>query len=329
MFLHFANPLWFLALLVIPPIVFWEMRLKKTAMKFSSIGEMKSLPSSLKIRMSKLMPWFRIAGLFFLILGLARPQKGRSYEENITKGINIMLAVDISSSMRCLDYKPYDRIQVAKQAALDFIKERENDRIGLVLFAKDAFTQCPLTLDHEILSKLLEKADVGMIKDGTAIGMGLATALNRLKDSKAKSKIIVLLTDGRNNAGKIDPTSASELAKSLGVKVYTIGAGKTGKTLYPVEDKVFGKRYVPVMGADIDEETLKEIANLTGGLYFRAKTPEALSRVYEVIDKMEKVEIKTRKYTLYKEIFKYFVLFGLILICIPLFLNNTILIKIP
>ncbi|MCK4595187.1 VWA domain-containing protein, partial [candidate division WOR-3 bacterium] len=274
-------------------------------------------------------PWVGITGVVFLVLGLARPQKGRSYEEYITKGIDIMLALDISSSMRCLDYKPYDRIQMAINAAQNFINGRGNDRIGLVLFATDAFTQCPLTLDHEILSDLLQKAEVGMIEDGTAIGMGLATAVNRLKESDSKSRIIVLLTDGRNNAGKIDPGTASELAKSYDIKVYTIGAGKKGETLYPVDNGIFGRRYAPVLGVDIDEEILKEIANLTDGLYFRAETPEALSKVYEVIDKMEKVEIKTKKYTLYKEIFKYFVLTGLVLLLIPIILNYTILLKIP
>ncbi|MCK4330171.1 VWA domain-containing protein [candidate division WOR-3 bacterium] len=329
MFLHFANTLWLLVLLIIPIIILWELVIRKPTMKYSSIEDMKSLPASLKLKMRKIFPWVGITGVVFLVLGLARPQKGRSYEEYITKGIDIMLALDISSSMRCLDYRPYDRIQMAINAAQNFINGRGNDRIGLVLFAKDAFTQCPLTLDHEILSDLLQKAEVGMIEDGTAIGMGLATAVNRLKESDSKSRIIVLLTDGRNNAGKIDPGTASELAKSYDIKVYTIGAGKKGETLYPVDNGIFGRRYTPVLGVDIDEEILKEIANLTDGLYFRAETPEALSKVYEVIDKMEKVEIKTKKYTLYKEIFKYFVLTGLVLLLIPIILNYTILLKIP
>lgn len=329
MIIHFANPLFLIALIVIPILLLWGYRIRKPNMKYSSIKGMRSLPPSVKEKLSKFIPWVSIAGLLFLILGLARPQRGRTYEEIITKGIDIILVLDISSSMRCLDYKPYDRIQVAKNSALEFIQERPNDRIGLVLFAKDAFTQCPLTLDHEILSDLLRKADVGLIEDATAIGMGISTALIRLKDSESKSKIIILLTDGRNNAGKIDPKTAAKLARSLGVKVYTIGAGKKGESLYPVDDPVFGRRYVPVKGVDIDEEILKDIANLTGGLYFRAETPEALQKVYDIIDKMEKVEIRSRKYTFYKELFVYLVFTGLVFVLIPLILSHTILLKIP
>ncbi len=329
MFIHFANPLWLIALIVIPLLSFWKLRTKTTAMKYSSVKEITSLALSTKTKLKRYLSWIGILGLASLMLGLARPQRERTYEDYITRGIDIILVLDISSSMRCLDYKPHDRIGMAKKSALAFVENRPSDQIGLVLFAKQAFTQCPLTLDHEILSGLLEKAEVGLIEDGTAIGMGIATALNRLKDTESKSKIIVLLTDGRNNAGKIDPRTAAELAKSLDVKVYTIGAGKKGESLYPVDDPIFGRRYAPVKGVEIDEDMLKDIANLTDALYFRAETPEELQKVYGIIDKMEKVEIKTKKYTLYRELFIYFVLTGLVLVSIPLILDHTILLKIP
>lgn len=327
--IHFANPFYLLLLALIPLIAWWKFfREKRATMKFSSLESIKKVGMPYSLKMYRILLILQLCALGLFIIGFARPQKGRTFEEIITKGIDIVIALDISSSMRAMDFKPHDRIYVAKEAAANFIKGRKNDRIGLVVFARKAFTQCPLTLDYDILLKLLKDIKVGAIEDGTAIGMGLATAINNLKNSKAKSKIIVLLTDGRNNAGKIDPMTAAKLAVPLGIKVYTIGAGKPGPTLYPV-DTGFGTRYVRVTGEEPDEELLKDIANTTGGLYFRARTPDALNRIFKTIDKMEKVEFKTRKYTKYKELFGYFVLLAFAILTLEIILSNTRFRRLP
>lgn len=327
--IHFANPFYLLLLVLIPFIAWWKFfREKRATMKFSSLENIKNLgmPSSLK--MYRVLLILQLCALGLFIVGFARPQRGRTFEEIITKGIDIVIALDISSSMKAMDFKPHDRIYVAKEAAANFIKGRKNDRIGLVVFARNSFTQSPLTLDYDIVLKLLKEIEIGAIDDGTAIGMGLATAINNLKDSKAKSRIIVLLTDGRNNAGKIDPMTAAKLAVPLGIKVYTIGAGKPGATLYPV-DTGSGTRYVTVKGEEPDEELLKDISNTTGASYFRARTPDALDRIFKTIDKMEKIEFKTRKYTKYNELFGYFVLVAFAMLALQIILSNTRFRRLP
>lgn len=346
---HLANPYWLFGLLVIPALVWWHRRRKPASMKFpfTSLVPFSSLESP-KTRLYKISHWLEFAVIGLIIIGLARPQLGRSYEEVITKGIDIVVVLDISSSMLTIDFPesysidkirdvlsrgklgrlPPNRITLAKKSARDFIEHRKNDRIGLVVFSKEAFTQCPPTLDYNILLQLLEDVDIGLIEDGTAIGMGIAIALNRLKESTAKSKIIVLLTDGQNNAGKIDPLTAAELARSIGVKIYTIGTGNRGISIYPVQTP-FGLRYAQVSGQELNESELQKIADVTGGLYFLAETPGALTRIFNTIDKLEKVEIKSRRYTLYKEIYKYFVLLGFALLVICTILSFTYICKIP
>ena len=239
-----------------------------------------------------------------------------------------MIALDISGSMLAEDFQPENRVYVAKQEAIKFINGRENDRVGLVVFSKKAFTQCPLTLDYRILAELLSEIRVGMIADGTAIGMGIATAVNRLRDSNAKSKVIILITDGENNAGNIDPVTAAELAKSFGIKVYTIGVGKGGMVPFPVDDPLFGKRYVQA-NVEIDEATLKRIADITGGLFFRARDPVALSEIYERINKLEKSEVKVKEYRSYNEMFPIFLIPALLLLLLEIFLRRTLLLKVP
>jgi Ca-activated chloride channel family protein len=324
----FKDPIWLVGLVIIPFIIWWMRRTKRATMRFSSIEALKKISPPPSLKWLKIVSYLNIAAILFFIIAIARPRSGKTYEEVITKGIDIVLALDISSSMRALDFKPYDRIYVARETASDFIKGRKNDRIGLVIFARNAFTQCPLTLDYDILLELLKEVKVGMIKDGTAIGMGLATAINRLKNSKAKGKVIILLTDGRNNAGEIDPETATELAKSLGIKIYTIGVGKPGPTLYPV-NTALGVRYVQVQGQELDEDMLQRIANSTGGLYFRAETEQSLHRIFKTIDKMEKVKFKTRKFTRYRELFVYFVSIGFCLVLFAVFLSDTRFRKIP
>jgi Ca-activated chloride channel family protein len=276
----------------------------------------------------KTLPFLRAAILILLIAALARPSSVSSDKEYQTNGVDIMIALDISGSMLAEDFQPENRVYVAKQEAIKFIKGRENDRVGLVVFAKKAFTQCPLTLDYRILVELLSEIRVGMIADGTAIGMGIATAVNRLRDSNAKSKVIILITDGENNSGNIDPITAAELAKSFGIKVYTIGVGKGGMVPFPVDDPLFGKRYVQA-NVEIDETTLKRIADITGGLFFRARDPVALSEIYERINNLEKSEVKVKEYRSYNEMFPIFLIPALFLLLLYIFLRRTALLRIP
>jgi len=270
----------------------------------------------------------RMLAIFIFIIAMARPQAGQKEEEIITEGIDIILTLDTSSSMKAEDFKPQNRLGAAKEVIEEFIKSRKNDRIGLVVFARYSFTQCPLTLDYGTLLDLTEKIDIGIIEDGTAIGMAIANSVNRIRDSQAKSKIIILLTDGINNAGKIDPFTAAKTAKALGIKIYAIGAGKPGVALYPVEDPIFGKRYMQ-METEIDEELLRQIADETGGMYFRAKDEKGLRDIYETIGKLEKARIETKEYADYTEIVGGFLLLGIIIFLVETVLTNTVFRKIP
>ncbi len=318
-------------LLVIPGMVNWYLRSgrkREGTIRFPHLGVVKRAGSNRPKRARTMLFGIRLLVVALFILGIARPQSGTKEEEILTEGIDIVLAMDVSTSMLAEDFKPNNRIHVSKLVASDFIKGRANDRIGLVVFAGYSITQCPLTLDYGILLQLMEKIDAGMIEDGTAIGMGLATAVNRLKDSKAKSKVIVLLTDGRNNRGQIDPLTAAQVAEALGIKVYTIGAGTRGEALYPVQDPVFGKRYVR-MPVEIDEGLLREIAEITGGRYFRATDRESLEQIYGDIGEMERTEIRTREYTRYSELFGYLLYPALFLMLAEVALANTLFRKIP
>jgi Ca-activated chloride channel family protein len=235
-----------------------------------------------------------------LVFALARPQTGAARVEVKSEGIDIVLALDISGSMRAEDFKPNNRLYVAKDVAKRFVEGRVGDRIGLVVFAGGAYTQCPRTMDYSILQSLLDQVDFGQVPDGTAIGMALATSVNRLRQAEGQSRIVILLTDGQNNAGEIDPITAAEAARALGVKVYTIGAGTDGPARIPVDDPVFGRRYVTI-DASVDEESLAEIARLTDGRYYRATSAEALAAIYGEINQMEKTEAETVEYIQYNE----------------------------
>jgi Ca-activated chloride channel family protein len=243
---------------------------------------------------------FRIIALAILIVALARPQSSESFQDISTEGIDIILTLDISGSMLARDFKP-DRLEASKDVATEFIAGRPYDRMGLVVFSGESFTQCPLTTDHAVLINLLHEVKSGMVEDGTAIGMGLATAVNRIKDSQAKSKVIIILTDGVNNRGEIAPLTAAEIAKTFGVRVYTIGVGTQGVAPYPVETP-FGMQYQD-MPVEIDETVLKEIASKTGGRYFRATDNSKLEEVYKEIDQMEKSKIDVRQYSRKEEKF--------------------------
>lgn len=326
--MEFRQPAFFLLLLLVPLVFLLSKRREKVEMAYSSLDLMGHRPLTLRMALLGLLPFLRFLVFTLLVAAMARPATVATDREYQTRGVDIIIALDISGSMLAEDFQPENRVYVAKQEAIKFIKGRENDRIGLVVFSKKAFTQCPLTLDYRILTELLGEIRVGMIADGTAIGMGIATAVNRLRDSDAKSKVIILLTDGENNAGNIDPITAAELAKSFGIKVYTIGVGKGGLVPFPVDDPLFGKRYVQA-NVEIDETTLKRIADITGGLFFRARDPAALSEIYEKINQLEKSEVKVKEYRSYNELFSVFLLPALVFLLLEIFLRRTILLKVP
>ena len=324
----FRYPAFFLILLVLPLVFWFAKKREKLEFSFSSLDLLKERPTTLRMLLSRTLPFLRALMFLLLVTALARPSNVSSDKEYQTHGVDIIIALDISGSMLAEDFQPENRVFVAKQEAIKFINGRENDRIGLVVFAKKAFTQCPLTLDYRILTELIGEIRVGMIDDGTAIGMGIATAVNRLRSSDAKSKVIILLTDGENNAGNIDPVTAAELAKSFGIKVYTIGIGRGGMVPFPEEDPLFGKRYVQA-NVEIDETILKRIADITGGLFFRARDTAGLSEIYERINKLEKSEVKVKEYRSFNELFHFFLIPALLLLLLEILLRQTVLLKVP
>lgn len=331
--IRFANPEFLLLLLLVPGMIYWyflKNRHKRAdaTLRYSNLGIIKKVKNSPLKRFRHILFVFRIFAVALIILAFARPQSGQSETEVLTEGVDIILAMDISSSMLAEDFKPKNRLEAAKVVAADFIKGRVNDRIGLVVFAAQSFTQCPLTLDYGILLRFLEEINIGMIDDGTAIGMAIANCVNRLIDSKAKSKVVILLTDGRNNRGELDPITAAKVAKTFNVRIYTIGAGKRGDALFPVDDPIFGRRYQR-MPVQIDEELLKQVANITGALYFRATDKTSLEQIYEEIGEMEKTKIEVKEYTRYNEKFLPFLLLALVFLVVEIILANTKFRKIP
>ena len=269
----------------------------------------------------------RALALAAFIVALARPQTGVTSENVRTQGIDIVMVLDVSSSMLAEDLQP-NRLEAAKAVAADFVSGRRNDRLGLVAFAGQAFTQAPLTLDHGVVTSLLGELDIGMIEDGTAVGMGLATAVKRLQASRAESKVVVLLTDGRSNRGEIGPVTAAQMAQALDVRVYTIGVGSRGTARVPVQDPLGGTRYAN-MQVDIDEPTLREVAQLTGGRYFRATDAESLVAIYAEIDELEKTEIEVENFTQFGEEFLLPLGLGFLLLVAELSLTQTALRTLP
>jgi len=329
--MRFANTYFLILLLIIPAVVyryFYGKKVKAGSIRFSDVGTVKRIRQSLSLRLRHSLLVLRVLVIALLVLAMARPQSGEKGEEILTEGVDIILAIDVSSSMKAEDFKPNNRLHVAKQVVAEFIRGRKNDRLGMVVFAAKSFTQCPLTLDYGILLNFLDQVEIGIIEDGTAIGMAIATCVNRLRESDATSKVVILLTDGINNRGEIDPITAAKTAQAIGVKIYTIGAGKRGSALYPVDDPIFGRRYVR-MPVEIDEETLMEIARITGAQYFRATDGEALANIYAEIGEMEKTEIKTKEYIRYTELFWYFLLPAVMLLGGEVVLANTRFRKLP
>ncbi len=281
-----------------------------------------------RVRLRLLPAILRVAALLLLAAVLARPQAGTHSREILSEGVDIVLVLDISTSMKGEDFRPRNRLEEAKAQAAEFILRRETDRIGLVAFAGQAFTQCPLTLDHDLLAEFLSQVKMGVVEDGTAIGSAIATAANRLRESKAESKVMVLLTDGDNNAGNVDPMTAARAATAMDIKIHTIGVGKEGKVPYPVDDMLFGKRYQYVP-TNLDEETLREIARLSGGRYYRAQNTEALARIYTEIDKLERTEISSVERVDYREASVRFLLPVVLLLLAEFLLSRFVLRSLP
>jgi Ca-activated chloride channel family protein len=329
--MRLAHPYYLLLLLIIPGLIWWSLKGQKRrrgSLIYSDLGLVHRAPTSRSPALYRLPLALRVLAIFLFVLALARPQAGRHGQEILTEGIDILLCLDVSGSMKAEDFKPKNRLHVAKEAAAQFISGRANDRMGMVVFAGKSFTQCPLTLDQGILLDFLDRIQIGMIEDGTAIGMALGTGINRLRDSTAKSKVIILLTDGINNRGEIDPITAARMAAALDIKIYTIGAGTRGQAPYPVEDPIFGRRYVQ-MPVEIDEETLMEIAGITGGKYFRATDGQKLSQIYAQIDQMEKTLVKTKEYVEYSERFHLALMPAFLLLMAEVVLAHTRFRKIP
>jgi Ca-activated chloride channel family protein len=328
--IRFAYP-WLLTLLaLVPLLVFLRLRSKKRepALRFSDIAPLETLPRSLWARVAWLPVAFRMLALALLVVSLARPQQGAAGEEIRAEGVDIVLVIDVSSSMLAEDFRPNNRLHVAKEVVADFIQRRDNDRLGMVVFARHALTKTPLTLDHDILLTQLEDVEIGSVPDGTAIGNAIVSAVNRLKESDAKTKILILLTDGENTAGEIDPVTASQLAKTMGVKVYTVGVGRGGLVPYPFRDPLGGVVYQNVE-IPIDEESLTEIAKITGGQFFRARDAESLKAVYGEIDTLERTEIEQIQYVRYTELAPRFMTAALLFLLGEVLLSRTRLRRFP
>jgi Ca-activated chloride channel homolog len=329
--MRFANPLFFLLLVPVWTLFFLYISGKigrDAVLRFSSVDLLKK---SGGVRLSAgrvLAALMRAAALTLVVAALARPQTGTGETKSTQQVIDIVISLDVSGSMATLDFQPDNRLVAAKLEAKRFIEARGSDRIGLVIFSGQSATQCPLTTDHKAILTLLDQIQLGTMQDGTAIGLGLASAVNRLKDSEAKSKVVVLLTDGVNNAGEIDPLTASGLAKQFGVRVYTVGVGKEGTSFLPVSDPVLGTRLLRVE-TQIDERLMQTIAKQTGGIYFRAQDSRSLRDIFREIDKLEKTEIEVENFMHYEERFFWFLWPALFVLLAELVWRGLIFVKIP
>ncbi|MCD6355151.1 MAG: VWA domain-containing protein [Prolixibacteraceae bacterium] len=327
--LIFKNPEYFYLLLVILPMVAWYIFRQKrstASIQVSTTASMVKAPRTVRHYLRHLVFLFQIIAIAFFVVVLARPQSSTNWENVTTEGIDIIISLDISSSMLAQDFTP-NRLEAAKDVAMKFIAGREYDRMGLVVFSGEAFTQCPLTTDRAVLINLFKDIESGMIEDGTAIGNGLATAVARLKDSKAISRVVILLTDGENNSGEIAPKTAAEIAKTFGIRVYTIGVGTIGKAPYPVQTP-YGVQ-MHDMDVKIDEKTLQEISAITDGKYFRATNNTKLKEIYKEIDALEKSKIEVKELSRKSEEFLPFALAGILFLIASLFLRTTIFRSIP
>ncbi|MGM9745391.1 MAG: VWA domain-containing protein [Paludibacteraceae bacterium] len=327
--MSFQNPEYLWWLLVLIPMILWyvfKQFRSHASLQISTTEPFSKMPRSRKPYWFHVLFAVRCAVVALLIMVVARPQLSNNFQTETAEGIDIMVALDVSGTMLAEDLKP-NRLQAAKKVATEFIAGRPNDNIGLVVFSGESFTQCPLTSDHSALINLFNSVEYGMIEDGTAIGLGLANAVSRIKDSEAKSKVIILLTDGSNNAGDVAPRTAAEIAQSFGVRVYTIGVGTRGMAPYPFQTP-YGIQYqnIPV---DIDESMLREIADMTGGTYFRATDNSKLKAIYEEIDQMEKTKLRVNQYSKKSEEYLPFLLAAFVLLIFELVVRHTVLRSLP
>lgn len=325
----FANPEFLYLLALLMPLIIWyllKQRSSHATLQMSSIKGFSKAPRTYKHILKHGLFVLRAIAIALLIIVLARPQSTDRWQNVSTEGIDILIALDISSSMLAQDFQP-NRLEASKDVAIEFISGRPNDRIGLVIFSGESFTQCPLTTDHAVVINLFKDVESGMIEDGTAIGMGLATSVNRMKDSNTKSKVIILLTDGVNNKGAVAPMTAAEIAKTFGIRVYTVGVGSEGMAPYPVQSP-YGTQYQN-MPVQIDEEILTDIAEMTNGKYFRATNNQKLIEIYHEIDQLEKTKIDVTEFSKKKEEYLSLLLFAGILLLSELLLKNTLLRNIP
>jgi Ca-activated chloride channel family protein len=329
----FAQPYLLLLLLLLPLLAWLKGKTgHEPAFLYSSVQLVKGITTLTRSQAGRLLPKMRWLAVALFIVALARPQLGQGGKQIKASGVDIVVALDLSGSMASEDFvlngEPVNRLAIAKEVLRKFIAKRTNDRIGLIAFAGRAYTAGPLTLDHDYLIQNLERLNIGIIEDSTAIGSALSAAINRLRDVPSISKIVILMTDGQNNAGKVPPLTAAEAAQTLGMKVYTIGVGTRGTARMPVTDQ-FGRRVYVTQPVDIDEDTLRKIAQRTGGKYYRADSSETLKAIYADIDRLEKTEVTVKKYERFQDIFEYAALPGLVLLLLEVILSQTVWRKLP
>jgi len=330
-YFQFQDPWVFLLLAVIPLLIYRTLKNRPATLHFSSLDSLKALHSKGVDFLAATPLILRCLAIALLVTALARPQEGRKSTEILSAGVDILLAIDTSGSMQAMDFEknnqPVDRLTVVKDVVSEFIDSREFDRMGMVVFGNEAFTQCPLTLDHDILHSFLKKLQIGVAGDSTAIGSAIGISVKRLKDLESKSKVIILLTDGRNNAGNITPFQASEIAKTYGIKIYTVGVGTQGEAPFPTNTP-FGQKML-MQKVEMDEDSLKKIAEQTGGRYFRATDSDSLKQIYAQIDSLEKSEVKWIDHSEYRELFPLFLIPALLLVLAETVLAQTRLRRVP
>lgn len=329
--IQFADKRWFWLLLIIPIMVawyLWRLRKQHGELNYSSFLLLENIPVPARARWRHVLFALRCVGLSLVIMALARPQSRSSWKDTKTEGIDIVISMDVSLSMLAKDFKP-DRLSVAKQVIMEFIDARPDDRIGLVLFGGVAFTQCPLTTDHKVLKNMFPQIRAGMLDQGTAIGLGLANAVARIRESNSKSKVIILISDGVNNVGEVSPLTAGELAQTYGIRVYAIGVGSKGKALQPVAMYAQGEYEYDYVDVEIDEKMMTEIADMTGGKYFRATNTESLRDIYSEIDKMEKTIISEKSFSNKAEHFLPIAVLAAIVLFLEFLLRFTVFRTLP
>ena len=328
--LEFAYPAFFWALTLLPVMIVWYIfrgRKSTSSMTLSGFENLDERVGSSRKWLRHLLFLLRLTVVSLIVVVLARPQSSNQWEQVTTEGIDIVMCMDVSGSMRAMDFRP-NRLEASKDVGIEFVNARENDRFGIVVFAGESFTQCPMTTDRGVVVNFLNDIDFGVIEDGTAIGMGLATAVNRIKDSHAKGKVVILLTDGVNNRGDVGPVTAAEIAASYGIRVYTIGVGTRGTAPVPVQD-AFGRIVTRSMPVEIDEDVLKKIAETTDGTYFRATDNHKLREIYQQIDELEKTRMDVKQFSKRKEEYFPFLLAAMLILLFEIMLRYTIFRTIP